>query len=161
MTRARHRSEQAEPVSTFRDETHWISLEHLPVGERWGLIDRLPTDEATFPRRRMWSKERGRYVYAAPIDRTSPRDIELMTRVLMYRMEGHARPWPQRPRDPYEVPVVPSGLRAAWEADALWDAMLGHFSGEHPLPGIPSMTREEFLAMVRGPTQTPETATRS
>lgn len=151
FSRTRQVSESSEPDSTVRDETAWFSLEHLPVGERASLLARLPTDETNFPRRRTWSWPQGKFVYSRRHEPKSSRDVEIMAHVMMHRLRGHDRPRPQRPHDPYEVPVIPSGLRAAWEADALWEMMLGHLTGEHPIAGIPAMTREEFIALVRGP----------
>lgn len=145
----RHASEE-EPDSTERDVGCWSSLEHIPVQARLPYLLRAASDLTAFPARRCWSSEKGRYVWAPPKGPMSARDLEIAAHAFVFRLRGYERPWSERPRDPYDVPVIPSGLRAAWLGDQLAEAWAAHMSGERLIPGVEPCTEEEFWAAVRG-----------
>lgn len=147
---SRRGAEAAEPTGTDRDESPWRSLEHLPAGERDAYVVASALDFQTFPRRRRWDGRVCRFVWSKSILPLAKTEIEAMALAMFGRMVGHDKPWPDTPRNPYEVPVISAGLRAAWLADAVWEGLERHMSGEDPIPGVEHFTKDELWKRIRG-----------
>lgn len=150
-----HRAQQVdidrEPVSTDRDRTPWMNVEHLPAQERLPYILRCIDDYATFPKRRDWSFSKKEHAWKPGLLPMSPAEIKVAALALLHRLRGHEKAWPESPRNPFDVPVIPSGLRAAWLADDLWEMLEGVMSGERVIPGVEPFTKEELWARLRAP----------
>lgn len=147
---ARDDDEVDEPVSTTRDESPWRSLDHVPAGEREQFLLSSAMDFELFPRRRVWSKEHGSFRWRPQPPLLDEAELRVTSLALLERMRGYEKPWLQHPRNPLDVPVIPSGLRGAWLADQLWDALEAHISGQRMIPGVPPFTLEDLWASVRG-----------
>lgn len=147
---ARDGDEATEPVGTTRDESPWRSLEHIPAGEREQYLLSSAADFERFPRRRVWSDEQRAFRWRPQPPLFDQAELRATSLALLARMRGYEKPWLERPRNPLDVPVVPSGLRAAWLADELWDALEAHISGQKMIPGVPPFTLEDLWASIRG-----------
>ncbi len=141
---------EGEPDSTDRDRTPWMNLEHLPAHERLPYIFRCAGDYSNFTKRREWSFSNKEFVWKPDRRPMSQGEIKVVAMALLHRLKGRQQPWPERPRNPFDVPVIPGGLRAAWLADDLWETLEDHMSGERLIPGVAPFTLEDLWAGIRG-----------
>jgi len=139
------------PETTRQDVSEWIMLEHIPAEQRGSAIELLRTNYERVPYRLRWSDEKKREVAVARrFDWFDQKVMKGMVLVFLARLQGHDRPWPETPRHPYAVPVIPKRLRAAWLMDQIADLWVGHIDGDRPIAGLPPMTREDFFAWMKG-----------
>lgn len=139
------------PETTRQDVSEWIMLEDISAERRMAAIEVLRTNFELVPYRLRWSDEKKREVAVARrFAWFDQKVMKGMVLVFLARIQGYDRPWPETPRHPYAVPVIPRRLRGAWLMDQMADLWLGHIEGDRPIGGLPPMTREDFYAWMKG-----------